>query len=205
MFAIELYEPIKHKITHPIAQMQKMVVDTAGQGRLLLTDGYLDKHVSTCQQYSNALSEHFYTKSTYDLSMMSFFTMWCGSLNWLEKAKPASKSFVTNFSLTTSFGQLPADMFFSPLGRKNNSKTLIEKHPDATLTAVRQNSVTIESVKAQIKIIINLLAKADFNNNKKQDLLFSIAEYGLQGSHRQYSVAAIGKSSDKSNFYSLKV
>ena len=203
MFAIELYEPIKHKITQPMAEMRKMVVDTAGQGRLKLTDGFSEKFVSTCLQYDEALSDNYHADTTYSMSIMSYFTLWCGSLHWLERATNATETFVSNFSLTQDFGQLPANMFFTPLGRKNKGKTLIEKYPDATLTSVQANGVTIDSKQAQIRMVINLLAKADFNGDHKQDLLFSIAEYGLQGSHRQYSVMAIGKASKDSAYIPL--
>ena len=200
MFAIELYAPLQEKINQPITQLQNMVVNTAGQGRLVLTDGTLKKYVSTCNQYKEALSESYHIESTYDASMMSYFTLWCGSLDWLEKAKPASESFVKQFALEQSFGQLPASLFYSALGSSGKPKTLIDKYPDATLGQIGQHSVTIESKKAHIQAVISLLAKADFNHNKQQDLLVSIAEYNVNGSHRQYGVFAIGKASAQSDF-----
>ena len=201
MFDIELYEPLKAKITQPIAEMRKMVVDTGGQGRLELTDGFIDKHVSTCMQYETALSENFYTKTTYDQSIMSYFTLWCGSLVWLEKAKPAKQSFVTNFSLAESFGKLPAQMAFTPLGQKSKAKTLIEKYPDATLTQIGKTSITLESKQSKISMVINLLAKADFSGSHQQELLVSVAQYALQGSYRQYGVVVVAKPTKEERYF----
>ncbi len=203
MFAIELYAPLQEKINQPIAQLRNTIVNTSGQGRLILTNGTLKKHVSTCNQYQAALNQNYFTKSTYDLSMMSFYTMWCGSLDWLEKAKPGSESFVEKFFLEQSFGQLPASMFYSAPGSSNKPKTLIEKYPDATLSHIGLRSVTIESKQANIRAVVSLLGKADFNGNKQQDLLLSIAEYQLKGSHRQYGVYAIGKASSQSEWVKI--
>lgn len=195
MFDVEIYPPLHDKINLPIAQMRDVVVDTAGQGRLVLSNGSIKQHVSTCNQYQTALKKNYLPNSDYDLSTLSFFTLWCGSLNWLEKAKAAQKSYIKNFNLSQSYGRLPSKIFFSALGSKKNGLTLIEKYPDVTLVDIKDKTITVESKKSKIKAVISLLAKADFNNNNQQDLLLSVAEYSLTNSYRQYGIFVVTRHS----------
>jgi len=203
MFDVEIYPPLHDKINAPIAQMRDVVVDTAGQGRLILSDGYLKKHVSTCNQFKTAFSEGYSLQSDYDASVMSFFTLWCGSINWLEKAKSASVSFVSQFNLSQSFGKLPSQMFFSALGSTHKQGTLIEKYPDLTLIDIKKHAITVESKKSAIRAVISLLARADFNLDNKQDLLLSVAEYSTKDSYHQYGVFAVALDDLKGEFKAL--
>ena len=197
MFAVEIYPPLQDKIHLPIAEMREAVVDTAGQGLLSLTYGYLKKKVSTCNQYQSALDEGYRVPSDYDVSMLSFYTFWCGSLDWLAKAKPAKKSFIQEFTLSQSFGMLPSKIFFSRLGDSTyKNSTLIEKYPDLTLLTINGRSITLESKKANIRAIISLLAKADFTHDGQQDLLLSIAEYSMNDSYHQYGVFSLSRHSN---------
>ena len=204
MFAIDLYPPLKDKMTLPISELRDQVVNTAGQGRLVLKNqNNQSKHVSTCNQYQKAMQGGYMAKSSDAASMISFYMLWCGSLNWMEKAKAAKNSYLKNFSLVQDYPKLPSSLFYSPIGHKHQAISLLEIYPDITIQSIHDNSIVLSSKSHHHTIVITLLAKADFNHDGKQDILLSIAEYSTKGRYTQYGVYPITKLSDTARFQKL--
>lgn len=199
MFAVEVYPPLKDKIIQPIAQLRDNIVNTSGQGRLILTKKSKKKYISTCNQYKKAQQQFYVPQNSYDPSINSFFVFWCGSLDWLEKAKPAKISYLQNYNLKLSFAKLPSSLFIKHASDNSlKTSTLIEKYPDATLIDIKPQTITVESKKTQVRMIISLLAKADFNNNGNQDLMLSVAQYSFNGNYQKYGIYVLSKNDAES-------
>lgn len=204
IYEIEIYPPLKDKVNQPIAELKHAVVDTGGQGRLILKRNKTNKHVSSCAQYHSALQQGFTAYTNESRALVSFYTLWCGSLNWLAHAKTSTLSYVKNFNLTTDYASLPSQIFFTRLGDSHQAKTLIEKYPDATLTSIQPTSITLDSKKSQLTMVINLLARADFSNNSQQDLLVSVAEFSHIDNFKHYGIYALQRNSKNGAFKKIE-
>lgn len=204
MFPVEVYPPLKDKLTHPVAILQRMVVDTGGQGPLKLVKKNDEKTVSTCLQYQQAVVDGYAITSNYDLSVASFYMLWCASLEWLEQAKPAKTSAFKQFDLIKAYGQLPSHLVFSLATKPNNVRPLNKQFSDVTVVEAKSYSVMVESKKAGQRAVINVLAKADLSGNGQQDLLFSVADYAIGGSYRHYAVYAVTRAQPQEPLVEVK-
>ncbi|MFV8799056.1 HNH endonuclease [Yersinia sp. LJYL362] len=154
-------------------------------GVTLTNDDDVERFVSTCREYDEALSQGFYAKTTFDMKMASWFEHQCGLLSALEAADSPERSFVANPRVSViDLSLMPFYLFPNLSDVADSIESNIsyqDKVDDGTLTIKRvsQNLLRIESSSMGQQLIE--VIRADFNSDGIEDILLFEYCYATEG------------------------
>ena len=164
-------------------------------------------HVRTCREYDAALEDGYYPSSTYDISMASWFKYPCGLLNLLETAAIPQRSFLPTskegifdlkliplslFPVVTDFEQTYGYNIENVTYQDQVEKGLLK------VTDMEQNKLICET--DGLRQHLTEVARADFNGDGIEDILFSEAVYATQGTYRTYDLIILTRKSMDGKF-----
>jgi hypothetical protein len=160
--------------------------------------------VTTCREYRAMRSREWFARSTYDMSMESFFIRTCGTLARIAEARPALHNFVDSPRVgVNDLHLLPPTLLPSgPFGpafaaleeahrRGRTAADLVAE--DGTINRMRTGFVDLDHKNR--RLILSEIARADFDGDGYQDILVSTAEYVVGGTYRSYSTRLLTRRS----------
>jgi cation transport regulator ChaC len=170
---------------------------------LTLHNGHGDILVRTCAEYNAALRAGFYPRTTFDMSMATFFVRQCGLLNALDGAMIADRSFLSEPLVGITDLQLIPFAFFPVLERPPEPPPL-ETYQDMldkgnlVVKRVKQNSLAVESGGMGQHLIE--VARADFNGDGVEEILVYEYCYAIGGTLRWASMRLLSRHSHNDPF-----
>ena len=179
--------------------------DTDG---VTLTNGKDEKvHVRTCREYDSALKRGYFPYSNYDISMGSWFKYPCGLLNLLETATIPQQSFIpTSKEGILDLELLPLSVFpvlsdYEQTYGYNIENVTYQDQVESGLlkvTGVGQNWFRCED--DGLRQHLTEVARADFNGDGIEDILFFESIHATQGSFRFYQIIILTRKSIDGKF-----
>lgn len=159
-------------------------------------DVNIKKTVSTCREYLDLKDKKWFSASTVDISMESFFKKSCGLLNLLVLAESSSKSYFSNSILDKEeINAYPAEMLnraiqigelipcegtktFKQCARKNHGKVTIENGQ-------------INYVDREDMVSFSPILRGDLNHDGLEDVAFSWSHSLVEGSFGYSSMVCL--------------
>ena len=164
-------------------------------------------HVRTCREYDSALKRGYFPYSTYDISMGSWFKYPCGLLNLLETATIPQQSFIpTSKEGVFNLELLPLSLFpvlsdYEQTYGYNIENVTYQDQVESGLlkvTGVGQNWFSCED--DALRQHLTEVARADFNGDGIEDILFFESVHATQGSFRFYQIIILTRKSIDGKF-----
>lgn len=174
---------------------------------LTLHNGREDTLVRTCEEYSAALRAGYYPRTTFDMSMATFFVWQCGLLDALDGAIVADKSFISEPRAGITDLHLMPFAFFPGLERPPDPPP-IETYQDMVdkgslvVKRVKHNSLAVESHDLGQHLIE--VARADFNGDGVEEILVYEYCYAIGGTLRWASTRLLGRQNHNEPFAIIK-
>ena len=179
--------------------------DTNG---VTLTNDKGDKiHVRTCKEYDAALERGYFPYSNYDISMASWFKYPCGLLNLLDAATiprqsflPTSKEELFNLELfPLSLFPVVTD-FEQTYGHNIENVTYQDQEEKGLLEVIDIGHNWFSCEDDGLKQHLTEVARADFNGDGIEDILFFESVHATQGTYRTYRITILTRKSMKGKF-----
>ena len=164
-------------------------------------------HVRTCREYDSALKRGYFPYSNYDISMGSWFKYPCGLLNLLETATIPQQSFIpTSKEGVFNLELLPLSLFpvlsdYEQTYGYNIENVTYQDQVESGLLkviGVGQNWFSCED--DALRQHLTEVARADFNGDGIEDILFFESGHATQGSFRFYQIIILTRKSIDGKF-----
>lgn len=146
--------------------------------------------IVTCKQYFDSRHNNFYARTTYDMSMESWFILDCNTLNFLKNSIPSKVSYLNDFVLLKdTIRYLPAKLISwgcvgSEECNKMNSKMLEDLGAELKIKVEDKFNLGLEY--DGTANTITLLAWGDFNHDGIEDILLNVTHHYMGGTGRAY-------------------
>jgi hypothetical protein len=171
-----------------------------------------EKIANNCPQYLEYKSQGYEPNTNADIAMEGFFKLSCDPIQWLSQAKPSKKSFVKNYSFSKkSLKELPPSL--GGLGGDSSYKEKLEKALsqgkswsgfDPSMKVKKVSSDQLEIANKGERIIFQILASGDFNDDGLEDLMLFIATYAVGGTYHAYETAIVTRKEGERRFRIVK-
>ncbi|CAG4914841.1 hypothetical protein R70241_04279 [Paraburkholderia saeva] len=164
-------------------------------GKSLILDHATLEHVyvQTCREYEEAIKQGYYANNTYAIKTAAIFEHRCGLLNALQRAVPATKSFIDSPRVGVVDVHLLPFRLFPQLSPDASEEELAGTYQDKlnngslVIQAVRQNLLRVAEPEGTGHQLIEV-ARADFNGNGIEDIL--VFEY-MWATHGTFGAGGI--------------
>ena len=164
-------------------------------------------HVHTCREYDAALERGYFPYSNYDISMASWFKYPCGLLNLLETATIPQRSFIpTSKEGLFNLELLPLSLFpvvsdFEQTYGYNIENVTYQDQVEKELLKVTDMGHNWFSCEDDVlEQHLTEVARADFNGDGIEDILFFESVHATQGSFRFYQIIILTRKSIDGKF-----
>lgn len=159
---------------------------------LEMTAASKTKSIHNCRDYDEASKQGFRADTTYALSMESFFKSTCPLIRILKRASPATKS-----ERVLAFDQLenlPSELIVNLEGHYRKTlkqkdivgKSLADFAKKTGFRLLKASKDQLEFEFSGMRTKLESVARADFENSGKEQVLVFKADYATGGSYRHY-------------------
>ncbi len=168
------------------------------------------KTVNNCQDYFDATKRGMQPVREYERSAYYEFSIMCIAAKNMAKASPAVSTFLNNFVLDEKSPEILPKQFAMVISEKENEEMLknsqLETWADVNkISDVKKNSSSSATFKIQgAQQRLDFVAKADFNDDKVEDLLITLKDTVIDGSYSAIRMFLITKYSSEGDFVLLK-
>ena len=184
------YDDVKLISKDDVDDLRKKVVKVGNNEvdhKLVMTSPYDSedkKVISTCEEYDKALSEGYYSFTTYDMKMEAWFRHQCGLLQALKKSSIPTRSYMSDPNVSIlDISRLPYSLFPSFTEDDDNSNESYQDKVDSSdlvIKRISSNSIHLENnIMGQVLIEI---FRADLNNDGIEDVFLYEYSYAIGGS-----------------------
>lgn len=171
-----------------------------------------DKIATNCPQYNELKAQGYGPNTNADIAMEGFFILSCDPIQWLSKMKPSKKSFLKNYSFSKkSLKEIPPSL--GGIGGDSSYKAALEKALsqgkswsgfDPSMKVKKVSSDRLDIANKSEKIIFQVLASGDFNDDGLEDLILSVATYAIGGTYHAYEAAIVTRREGEKRFRIVK-
>ena len=174
----ELEKPVE--IPHGLGPEHVLVLTGPGGRRVTVRTG---------REYVSYIQSGYYPRTTYDITMASWFISVCEPPLFLKRASPARISYLADFA----WDQEPLSNLPPMLGpdRQENyvagiakGKTWVDFFPDTVVEEVGRTKIRLVTTGTRIRF--EVVAWADFNGDGIEDILLWTSRYAVGGTLRRY-------------------
>ena len=173
-----------------------------------LTKSRDDKvHVRTCREYDSALEGGYSPSSTYDITMASWFKYPCETLSLLEIATIPQQSFIpTSKEGLFDLALLPLSVFpvmsdyEQRYGYNIENVTYQDQVEKGLLKVTDRSQNKLRCEDDGLRQHLTAIARADFNGDGIEDILFFEIIHATQGSFRFYQIIILTRKSIDGKF-----
>jgi len=161
---------------------------------LELTDGKDESKkikVTTCREWFNYKDKGFYSYTTADMTMESWFIRDCNTLRFLKKSIPSKVSYLSDFILSEdAIKYLPANLIeWGCVGSEEEcnkiyGKTIEDLGPGLKVKVEDNFNLKLEYDGTANSL--TLLAWGDFTHDGVEDILLSVTHHYIEGTGRGY-------------------
>ena len=164
-------------------------------------------HVRTCRDYDSALERGYFPYTTYDIAMDSWLKFPCGTLNFLQAATTPRQSFIPNRKEgVIDLALLPLSLFpvltdiEQRYGYNIENVTYQDQVEKGLLkvTDMGENWLSCEEEGLRQHLIERV--RADFNDDRIEDILLSESVHATQGSMRFHQITILTRKSADAKF-----
>ena len=160
--------------------------------------------VRTCREYDAAILAGYTPVSNADIGLAAFFKYPCGTLQLLERATRAKRSFLPQELFDLKL--LPLKLF--PIvtdyeqryGRDIKGETYHDQAQKGELEVIEQAPHRFGCKDDRAKQYLTEVVRADFNGDGIEDILFSEATYSIGGTHRTYNLLILTRKSNEAKY-----
>lgn len=164
-------------------------------------------HVRTCKEYDNALLAGYAPDGTYGIGVASYFKYSCGTLNLLQKATRHKRSFLpTRNQELFDLKLLPLTLFpvitdyEQVYGRDIEGETFYDQAQKGELGVIENAAHRFVCKSKGSKYSLTEVARADFNGDGTEDILFRESEAAIGGTHRVYNLLILTRKSSGAKY-----
>lgn len=162
--------------------------------------------ITTCREFFDEKYKNFYTYTTYDITMESWFMLECNTLKFLKNSTPSKVSYLSDFVLSEdTIKYLPAMLVCWFYGSEEVSeimnKTLKDLEPKLKVKVKDKFNLDLEY--DDTSNTIKLLAWGDFNHDGIEDVLLFLTHHYISGTGRFYESVALTRLEKNSKLIKL--
>lgn len=164
--------------------------------------------IATCKQYFDPKYDSFYARTTYDITMESWFMLDCNTLKFLKNSIPTKVSYLSDFVLSKdTIRYLPAKLVnWGCVGseeecNKIGSKTL--KDLGSELRVKVEDKFNLDLEYDDTTNSVTLLAWGDFNHDGIEDILLNVTHHYINGTGRSYDSVVLTRLEKKGKLIEL--
>ena len=163
--------------------------------------------VHTCREYDDALSTGYRPGTTADIMLAAWFKYPCGTLQLLERATRHKRSFLpagdqglfdlkllplTLFPVITDYEQV--------YGRDIKGETFYDQVEKGELEVIENAAHRFVCKSKGSKYSLTEVARADFNGDGTEDILFREADAAIGGTLRVYNLLILTRKSSEAKY-----
>jgi hypothetical protein len=171
------------------------------EGLRLVKDG-VERYVRTTREYRTAKSEGFYAYNNFEHKMAGFFELPCAVLSSVEKAQPASQSFIREPRVgVTDLRYVPSSLLpYLNSQPELDCATLEDVRAKGSLTIRSTTSYSIEfEYSGMIRFLVEIM-RADLDGDGIEDILVWSYERVIGGTHSYVCTMNLARRSPEAIF-----
>ena len=163
--------------------------------------------VRTCREYDDALLAGYRPASNADIMLAAWFKYPCGTLQLLQRATRHKRSFLpagdqvlfdlkllplTLFPVMTDYEQV--------YGRDIEGETFYDQAQKGELEVIENAAHRFVCKSKGSKYSLTEVARADFNGDGTEDILFKESDASIGGTYRTYNLLILTRKSSKAKY-----
>ena len=163
--------------------------------------------VRTCKEYDDALLAGYGPDGTWEIGVASYFKYSCGTLNLLQKATRHKRSFLpTRNQELFDLKLLPLKLFpivsdyEQTYGRNIENETYHDQAEKGELEVIEKTPHKFVCKDDGSKQRLTEVARADFNGDGTEDILFQEWVAAIGGTHRTYNLIILTRKSSEAKY-----